>query len=288
MSDSSDHSHDSDDDHGHSDGDHEHSHADHEGDHEMHSLGPAVELARGGLRSQVQGFVDALAESHVYVPLSEDLPDTPDNERVEIDGELTFRPHMILNEDESIFAVAYTDPHLVDVMQEALGWDTSGGDLKFVCVPAHVALDLGLMTLDGDEVSGLVFNPGTDQELILQRDEVASIAQGTALPLVGYVSELEDNSEEGTEMVEGAAPPPESLVQALQAAKAAQKDLVDVQVYTTFNPERDREPHLSIILTVVPRRELNRQALADAVMEDAAPHLPAPGYADIVFRDAPN
>jgi hypothetical protein len=281
MSDSHDHCDDSDD-------EHEHSASEEEGDSEMKSLQPALEVARGGLRSQVQVLVDAFPSCHVYIPLSEDLPETPDGERIEIDGELTFRPHMILNQDESIFAVAYTDPQFVDVMQEALSWETSGGELKFVCVPAQVALDLAQMDLDGDQVSGLVFNPGTEQELILQRDEVASISQGTALPLVGYVSELEDDSEEETELVEGAAPPPEALILALKAARESQKDLIDVAVHTTFNPERDREPHLSIILTVVPRRELNRQALADAVMEDAAPHLPAPGYADIVFRDAPN
>jgi hypothetical protein len=279
------HSHDHCDD---SDEDHDHSASDPDEDAEMKSLQPALEAARSGLRSQVQVLVEALPECHVYIPLSEDLPETPDGERVEIGGELTFRPHMILNQDESIFAVAYTDPQFVDVMQEALGWETSGGELKFVCVPAHVAFDLAQMDLDGDKVSGLVFNPGTDKELILQRDEVASIAQGTALPLVGYVSELEDNSEEGTQIVAGAPPPPAALIAALEAARESQKDLVDVKVHTTFNPERDREPHLSIILTVVPRRELNRQALADAVMEDAAPHLPPPGYADIVFRDVPN
>ena len=65
-------------------------------------------------------------------------------------------------------------------------------------------------------------------------------------------------------------------------------DLVDYSVQTTFDPERDREPHLSITLVVIGRHDLNRPAIADDVMDEAAAHLPAPGYADIVFRDAPN
>jgi hypothetical protein len=266
---------------------HHHHEETHESD-ELHSLGPAIEIARSGLLSDVLVLVEAREHCHVYIPLSEDLPDTPDGQRIEMNEELTFRPHMILNQDESIFAVAYSEPKLVDAMQSALGWETSKGELKFVCVPTQVALDLAQTDVDGDPLSGLVFNPGTDQELILQRDEVASIAQGTAIPLVGYVSSMEDNTEAETQVLEGAAPPPAQLLEALDLAKERHADLVAVKVQTTFNPERDREPHLSITLTVVPRDSLDRQALADAIMEDAAPHLPAPGYADIVFRDAPN
>jgi len=266
---------------------HDHDH-DHDENGEIQSHATANEIARSGLRSDVLVLVEAREHCHVYIPLSEDLPDTPDGERIEMEEELTFRPHLILNQDESIFAVAYSDPQLVDAMQSALGWTTSEGELKFVCVPTQVALDLAQAEIEGEVISGLVFNPGTDQELILQHDEVASIAQGTAIPLVGYVSSMSDSTEEETQVLEGAPPPPDALLNALEAAKTRHPDLMDVQVQTTFNPERDREPHLSITLTVIPRDSLDRQALADAIMEEAAPHLPAPGYADIVFRDAPN
>lgn len=233
-------------------------------------------------------LVSALSAAHVYIPLAEDLPDTPEGQQIDFDGDLTFRPHMILGEDEAIFAVAYSKPDLVDSMQKSLGWSTSDAELKFICVPAAVALDLAQVTIDGEQVTGLVFNPGTESELVLRRDEVASLAQGTALPLVGYVSEIQPDEEGGAKVVEGARPPPEALLEALGRAQEDQADLVGFSVATTFDPERDREPHLTITLTVIGRHDLNRGALAEAVMDEVAPHLPAPGYADIVFRDAPN
>lgn len=267
--------------------DHEHEH-EHDDEGEPVDLAPSLSAARTGLKSQVQLFVDALQEAVVYIPLSEDLPDAPEGEQIELTGDLTFRPHMILNSDESIFAVAYSEPELVEPMQKALDWKTDGEELKFICVPPHVLFDLAQVDIDGEALSGLVFNPGTDQELVLQRDEAASLAQGTAIPLVGYVADLPPGAEEETQIVEGAEPPPSALLEALEAAVARIEDLVSVDVATTFNPERDREPHLSITLTVIGRDGLDRQKLADQAMEEAAPHLPAPGYADIVFRDAPN
>lgn len=273
-------------DHGH---DHDHEGHDHDGEAlEPIDLGPSLVAARTGLRSQVQKLVDDLPEAQIYIPLAEDLPEAPEGEQIALDGELTFRPHMILNSDHSVFAVGYSDPELVEEMQKALGWQTAGEDLKFICVPAHVIFDLAQMRLEGEDVTGIVFNPGTDEELVLQRDEAASLIQGTAIPLVGYVADLPPSAEEETEIVQGAAAPPQELLDALEAAVAKLPDLVKTEVQTTFNPERDREPHLTLTFTVIGRDGLDRQAIADEAMLEAAPHLPAPGYADIVFRDAPN
>lgn len=268
--------------------DHDHSIDPAEEEAREEALSAALQTAQSGLRSDVEALTKLLQEAHVYIPLSEDLPDTPEGEQIHMEGELTFRPHMILGEEQAIFAVAYSEPKLVEPMQASLGWSTSGGDLKFICVPAAVALDLAQVTIDEEEVTGLVFNPGTEAELVLRRDEVASLAQGAALPLVGYVSELEPGAESESQVVDGAAPPPPALLDALERAKREHADLVGFSVATTFDPERDREPHLTIVLTVIGRHDLNRGALAEAVMDEAASHLPAPGYADIVFRDAPN
>lgn len=246
----------------------------------------AIQGAQSGLKSKVTEFMEALTDAVLYIPLAEDMPDTPDGEQIEFEGELTFRPHMILGEDETIFAVTYSDPALVDHMREALGWDTSGQELKFICAPAHVALDLSQIAIEGTEVAGLVFNPGTEDELVLRRDEVASLIAKQPIPLVGYVEEL--TPEEEVTVVEGAAPPPQALMDALLRAKSDIKDLVQVNVQTTFDPERDREPHLCITLTVIGRHDLNRKLIADQVMDYAADLLPQPGYADIIFRDAPN
>lgn len=252
------------------------------------ALSAALAVAQSGLRSDVEFLLGVLEESHVYIPLSEDLPDTPEDVEVEFDGELTFRPHMILGEEEAIFAVAYSEAEFVEPLQRSLGWTTSGQDLKFICVPAEIALDLAQVTIDGETVTGLVFNPGTEAELVLRRDEVASLAQGVALPLVGYVSEIEDGALSDEHIVQGAAAPPEALVTALARVKEREAALTGVSVLTTFDPERDRDPHLTIVLSVIDKGNLNRAALAETIMDEASPHLPDPGYADIVFRDAPN
>jgi hypothetical protein len=267
-------------------------HLDHDGngDDEKReaALSAALVAAQSGLRSDVKLLLEALETSHVYIPLSEDLPDTPEGEQLEFDGELTFRPHMILGEEEAIFAVAYSEAEFVQPLQDSLGWTTSGDDLKFICVPAEIALDLAQVTIDGETVTGLVFNPGTESELVLRRDEVASLAQGSAVPLVGYVSEIEDDALSDDHIVQGAAAPPEALISALALVKEKEAALTGVSVLTTFDPERDREPHLTIVLSVIDKGNLNRAALAEAIMDEASPHLPDPGYADIVFRDAPN
>lgn len=201
--------------------------------------------------------------------------------------ELSFRPHMLLHGDGSAFAVAYTETELVEPLASHLDWKTSDGELKFIQVPSHVALELGQTRAADHDIAGLVVNPGTDEELVLQRDEVASIAQGKALPLVGYVDELPDGVDEQTQDVPDADPPPKALVDALEASKRNLDELADYEVKTTFNAERDREPHLTILLSLS-RHGVDRSALADEVMKQVAEHLPAPGYADVVFRDPPN
>ena len=123
-----------------------------EGEHDHFDpviLGSALTAARRGLKSEVEKLVAVLPEAEVYIPLSEDLPEAEEGERVEWEGELTFRPHMILGGDQSIFAVAYSDPQLVEYMANAMSWDTSGEELKLICVPAHVAFELSQLTLDG-------------------------------------------------------------------------------------------------------------------------------------------
>jgi len=267
--------------------DHGHVH-DENCDHgELDALTEAILIAQSGLKSDVQALVDVLDEAQVYIPLAEDMPDVVEGEEMQMGEELTFRPHMLLDADHRAYAVAYTDPDLVEPLVEALGWETSGGPLKFIHLPARIAFDLAQQHVDGRDVEGLAFNPSTDLELVLRRDEAAAIAGGQALPLVGYVEELPEGVDDQTQVVEGADPPPAELLEALENARQRIHELVSVSVATTFNPERDREPHLTITLYTA-KPDIDRSQLAERVMEKAAPFLPEPGYADIVFRDAPN
>lgn len=267
-------------------------HHDHHHDHEEESdegaraFLEALDAARSGLRSLVGRVIETMDDGVLYVPLAEDIPDVAEGEEEALE-ELSFRPHMLLDTEEKAFAVAFTDLELVEPVQEALEWKTDGGDLKFVRLPARVVFDMALENLDGVEVVGLAINPSTDQELVLTREEANCIAQGQAIPLVGYVEELPETEDEELMIVEGAEPPDPGLLAALDGAKAQIHDLVSYRVDTTFHPERDREPHLTITLYLA-RPDSERGAIAEQVMDLVDPLLPPPGYADIVFRDAPN
>ncbi len=264
---------------------------DHDGhDHdapELQDLTDAVRRARRGLRSDVQALVERLSDGELLVPLAEDIEDAPEGERIEIEQELTFRPHMILDEEHNMYCVAYTRPEFMETMRAQLGWTTSGEELKFCSVPAQFVLDMALQVIDEQEVFGLVINAGAEDELLLRRDEIGSLAQGQALPLVGYVSELPESLGEGTQVVAGAAPLPDALHAALAEAVQAHDELSGADVEVTFNPERDREPHPTITLRLA-RHDVDRHVLAEAVMERVAPHVPPPGYVDVLFRDPAN
>jgi hypothetical protein len=231
----------------------------------------------------VQHLLDALAEGVLLVPLSEHIPGATPGEEVEIEDELTFRPHMLVGDDGTVFAAVFTEAALAQDLTEALGWQTGEDELEFVYLPALVALDLSQADLGDERLRGVAINPGDDSELVLSRDEAASLVQGTALPLVGYVDRLPEGVEGKTEIVEGADPPPPALLAALDAARQAEPAVLALELRTTFNPERDREPHLTMFLTLTEGSD--RERIAEHLADTAAPHLPPPGYLDVVFRD---
>ena len=283
---------------GHEHGDdhegHDHAHDHEHGDHDHGDEGADPELltaiienAQSGLKTDVQTLLNALLDGNVFIPLAEDIADAPEGEKIDFDGALSFRPHMLVHEDGSVFAVAYSEPELVEPLMNSLKWDTSGEDLKFLHLSARVALDLGQARVENVEVTGLVLNPGSEGELVLLRDEVGSLLQGTALPLVGYVSQLPEGMEDQTEVIEGAEEPPAALLAELDQIVTDEDDLQSFLLQTTFNPERDREPHLTLTLTLS-HPGVDRHLLADSIMQRIGPHLPAPGYADLVFRELPN
>jgi hypothetical protein len=264
----------------HHDDAHSHDHPDEAG---QQALTAAVEKAQSGLRTDVQSLLDLLTHGHLFVPLSDLIPGAIPGQDVELDGELSFRPHMLVHEDGSYFATAFTEPDLVAEVAEALGWNTSGEELQFVHLPAMVALDLSQAELEESQLAGIVLNPGDETELVLSRDEAASLTQGRALPLVGYVERLPEGMEAVTQIVEGADAPPVALLTALTTALSARPEVESFEVLTTYNPERDREPHLTLFVRIKDE-ELDRVALADDVMAHVLPHVPPPGYVDIVFR----
>jgi len=242
----------------------------------------AVMRARSGLRSEVAALVEALNDAEFLVPLAADVPDVPHGERVETEEPLTIQPHMVLDPDGGAFCVFFTHVVFVEPIAAQLEWKTDGDELKLCTLMAKHALSMALSVIDEVEVRGLVLNPGTDCELMLLRDEVASLAQGQALPLVGYVEDITSTDEGATLLAEPADPPPAEFLEALAEASSALEGVLDYKVQRTFNPERDREPHLTIQVRLA-NEEIDRELIASTLAEAVEGTVPPPGYVDIVF-----
>lgn len=256
-----------------------------EEDDEIAELSGLLLAAQSGRRSDVQDLIDAAEDLSVFLPLSQPIQGAEEGVDFEVHDDLSLRPHMLLDTDEQPYAVAFSDPELAAELAEELEWRTGGDELQFVRVPLQVAFEISQEQVEGKAIRGLVFNPSTDVELVLSRDEASHLLQGKAIPLVGYVAEL-DEDEEGTLILEDADPPPPSLLETLGAQVAAIDELRGFEVHTTFNPERDREPHLTITLEIA-SDDVDRGSVAERVMAEATRHLPAPGYADVVFSVVP-
>jgi hypothetical protein len=167
-------------------------------------------------------------------------------------------------------------------MERQLGWKTDDQDLKFCTVPALFALDMALEVVDDEHVLGLVLNAGTEYELALRRPELASLTHGKAIPLVGYVANLEPDEAETTLIAEGGERPSPALTAAIEACLSEMPMVVGYELLRTFNAERDLEPHPTLKLkTRVDESELSK--IAGKMIEAIGQHLPPPGYIDIVF-----
>jgi hypothetical protein len=246
----------------------------------------AIETARRGLRRDVQVLIDALEDGELYVPLARSIPDTDYGERMEIGGDLELSPHLLVDEDERPYCAVFSRAELLEPVGEELGWTTDGGPLEYCALPAPIVFDMTLSVIDEETVFGLVFNAMSGSELVLRRDEAASIAQGKAVPLVGYVQEIPPQEFEETLVAEG-DPPPEELVQAIERCVAGIDGIKGYRLERTFNAERDLEPHLTLTLGTDPG-DLDFADISRRVVAEIEDKLPPPGYIDILFDEAPN
>ena len=248
-------------------------------------LSPFIKSAQRGLRKDVQALLDVLPAGELFIPLAKNIAGVADGERLNIDdGEVKLVPHMLLDEDGNHYAALFSHPELMAAMERQLGWKTDGEELRFCTVPAMFALDMALEVVDDDHVLGLVLNAGTEYELALRRPELASITNGKAVPLVGYVAALapDPREEEQTLVADGGESPAPALVAAIEACLAEMPQVEGYQLRRTFNPERDLEPHPTLTLaSLAPESEL--QAIAAKMIDAIGKHLPPPGYIDIVF-----
>src|SRR6187402_3592884 len=67
-------------------------------------LTAVVEAARRGLRRDVSRLVDALDGAELLIPLARDIDAAPEGERIEIEGELKLRPHLLVDPEGRHYA----------------------------------------------------------------------------------------------------------------------------------------------------------------------------------------
>ncbi len=240
----------------------------------------AVMQARRGFRKDVAALLDALEQADLLIPLAEPVAGATTGERTKIEGELRLLPHFLPTPDGPQFAALFTSAPLLDTVAAQLGWQTAGGELEFCSVPGGVALQMASGTLD-ENVQGVVIDAGAESELVLTAAEVRQLVAGQAIPLVGYVAAIPDDHDR-TLIAEPGAPPSTELIAALERCVSELPELAGYELMRTFNPERDLEPHPTIKLKTN-AAAIDHQHLAKHVFNAVGPHLPPPGYVDIVF-----
>jgi SseB protein N-terminal domain len=246
-------------------------------------LTTAVKQARRGFRRDVKALLDALEQADLLIPLAAPLSGATAGERTKIEGELRLQPHFLTMPDGPSFAALFTSPDLLDAIGGKLGWSTGGAELEFCQIPGGVALEMAAGTLD-EQVQGVVIDAGSESELMLTAAEVKQLVTGQPIPLVGYVASIPDDHER-TVVAEAGAPPPAELIAALERCLQELPELSRYELLRTYNPERDLEPHPTIKLTPQGSGEIDYRHVAGHVFNAVSPHLPPPGYVDIVFEN---
>src|SRR5262245_28087456 len=205
----------------------------------------AVAAARRGFKRDVATLIAAFRSARLLVPLAKRIANVRLGMEQEVGEELSLSPHLLFDDQRIGYVAAFTRPELLERVTDEIGWTTDDGPLEYCALPGQVVFDLAAALIDDERVGGMLLNPLDGTELILRRPEVASIAQGRALPLVGYVGDipLEPNETRLVAEMEGGPPPDvvEAVERVLRETSGATYSLS-----RTFNPERDLEPHLTL------------------------------------------
>lgn len=244
----------------------------------------AVLTARRGLRRDVAGLIQALDQAALILPLAKRIEGVDVGTLAEVGEELSLSPHLLFDENRVGYVAVFTQSELLERATAQVHWSTSDGPLEYCTLPAAVVLELALALIDGERVRGMLVNACHESELILHRHELASIAQGRALPLVGYVVDIPPGEDEGRLIAEMDAPPSREITAAIEQVLAETSTTLAYGIHRTFNPERDLEPHLTLNVRAG-EAPVDRAVLAARLGAALDGKLPPPGYIDIVFDD---
>jgi hypothetical protein len=243
----------------------------------------AVVQARRGFKRDVGELIAALRAARLLVPLAKRIANVRVGAEQEVGEELSLSPHLLFDDERTGYVAAFTRPELLTHATDEVGWTTDDGPLEYCALPGPVVLDLAAALIDDERIGGLLLNPMHSSELVLRRHEVASIAQGRALPLVGYVAELPLDPDEKRLVAEMEGGPPPDVVRAIESVLTAVPG-ASFSLSRTFNPERDLEPHLTLTVSGA-EAAANGPELGQKLAAALDGTLPPPGYIDILFED---
>lgn len=247
-------------------------------------LTPAVVRARRGFRRDVASLVESIPRGQLFVPLMRRIENVPVGVETELGAELSVTPHLLYDENRTGYMLCFTRPEFVEAAAKEVDLRTDGGELEYCTLPSSVVLEIALEVVDDARVAGLLVNALHDSELILRRHEVASIAQGKAIPLVGYVSDIPFSTDEKRLIAKLDGPPPKDIVDAVEAVLSSRPAPPKYGLHRTFSPERDLEPHFT--LNLMTEGDDVDPELARDLSVALEGKLPPPGYIDIVWNDA--
>lgn len=252
-------------------------------------LNAAIRAARRGFRSDVQQLVEVLGEATLLVPLARTIDDLEVGKPMTPPDEVRLVPHLLPDDDGTAFVALFTDPDVLRTVGQYLQWSTVGDEtLQYCTLPAKIGLDLALQLVDGERVHGAVLNPSDEYELILSRDELGALAQGRAIPLVGYVKDIPLSADDKPLISELEQPPRPELLAALARCLDGLPGVSGHRLQQTFNAERDVEPHLTLVLEVANEQQLDTELLNERLSQHLEGQLPDPGYIDVLFDSGTN
>jgi len=245
-------------------------------------LTDAIATARSGLKSDVARLVEQLHEGAFFLPLARSIPGLEEGDTVNVDEEITLSPHMLVDADDQLFVALFTREEFIGPVKQAMEWKTDDHELEYCGLPAALALKIAYDACGNEEIVGAVVNASQDTELVLHKDELGHLTQGQAIPFVAYVEGAESESEdaESVDIAESELPP--DFKGALDECVAKAEHVIGYSVRRTFDPERDREPHLALRFTLDEPAE-SYEELRHVIVGTLEGTVPAPGYVDILF-----
>ncbi|HWA73085.1 MAG TPA: SseB family protein [Polyangiaceae bacterium] len=236
-----------------------------------------VQKARSGRSQDVQALLVAIPTARFLLPLKHAVPEAPVGQAVTLDRRVDLSPHYLPDGSARRLALfTYFGP--LDRIVPTHQWMTDGDRLQLFTLPGPTALQLAHRVVDAWNVMRLVIDPGAPSELVLTRNEIASLLERKATSL----SEYAGRGGESCLPLNAGDPLPPRLVQAIAACLKDHEEVREHRLESVFDPARDKQPRL--ILRLWTTETAYRNALVNLITSAVQHELPPPGEMEVRFE----